>query len=148
MGQTQIQVIKRPIQKMNIKMKFKKCQRVKKKNYHFIDFVILIKYPVIIHTQYDRYNAWYLNCKKKNNIPGIAGSVTCSFVEYTAFYLFLLQEAHVNTCYKHFYYFVTEYNLVDKKELEPLVSSYSKQNPKSILLIRNVCILLKILSRL
>ncbi|XP_078332345.1 MOB kinase activator 3B-like isoform X4 [Crassostrea virginica] len=29
-------------------------------------------------------------------------------------------EAHVNTCYKHFYYFVTEYNLVDKKELEPL----------------------------
>ena len=30
MGQTQIQVIKRPIQKMNIKMKFKKCQRVYK----------------------------------------------------------------------------------------------------------------------
>ncbi|CAH1786546.1 unnamed protein product [Owenia fusiformis] len=29
-------------------------------------------------------------------------------------------EAHVNTCYKHFYYFVTEFNLVDKKELEPL----------------------------
>ncbi|XP_013380368.1 MOB kinase activator 3B [Lingula anatina] len=29
-------------------------------------------------------------------------------------------EAHVNTCYKHFYYFVTEYNLVEKKELEPL----------------------------
>ncbi|XP_064599732.1 MOB kinase activator 3B-like [Liolophura sinensis] len=29
-------------------------------------------------------------------------------------------EAHVNTCYKHFYYFVTEHNLVDKKELEPL----------------------------
>ncbi|XP_060593239.1 MOB kinase activator 3B-like isoform X2 [Ruditapes philippinarum] len=29
-------------------------------------------------------------------------------------------EAHVNTCYKHFYYFVAEYNLVDKKELEPL----------------------------
>ncbi|XP_076472121.1 MOB kinase activator 3B-like [Babylonia areolata] len=29
-------------------------------------------------------------------------------------------EAHINTCYKHFYYFVTEYNLIDKKELEPL----------------------------
>ncbi|KAF6039287.1 Mob3 [Bugula neritina] len=29
-------------------------------------------------------------------------------------------EAHVNTCYKHYYYFVTEFNLVDKKELEPL----------------------------
>ncbi|XP_041367684.1 MOB kinase activator 3C-like [Gigantopelta aegis] len=29
-------------------------------------------------------------------------------------------EAHVNTCYKHFYYFVSEYHLVDKKELEPL----------------------------
>lgn len=29
-------------------------------------------------------------------------------------------EPHVNTCYKHFYYFVTEFNLIDKKELEPL----------------------------
>lgn len=29
-------------------------------------------------------------------------------------------EAHVNTCYKHFYYFVTEFHLVDQKELEPL----------------------------
>ena len=32
------------------------------------------------------------------------------------------QEAHVNQCYKHFYYFVTELNLVERKELEPLVS--------------------------
>ncbi|KAJ8298748.1 hypothetical protein KUTeg_022808, partial [Tegillarca granosa] len=31
-----------------------------------------------------------------------------------------MPEAHVNTCYKHYYYFVNEYNLVDKKELEPL----------------------------
>ncbi|KAK2174213.1 hypothetical protein NP493_817g00018, partial [Ridgeia piscesae] len=30
-------------------------------------------------------------------------------------------EPHVNTCYKHFYYFVTEFNIVEKKELEPLV---------------------------
>ncbi|XP_014236758.1 MOB kinase activator-like 3 [Trichogramma pretiosum] len=30
-------------------------------------------------------------------------------------------EAHVNTCYKHFYYFVTEFNLIEPKELEPLV---------------------------
>ncbi|ELR61774.1 Mps one binder kinase activator-like 2A, partial [Bos mutus] len=29
-------------------------------------------------------------------------------------------EAHVNTCYKHFYYFVTEFGLIDTKELEPL----------------------------
>lgn len=32
----------------------------------------------------------------------------------------------MNTCYKHYYYFVTEFNLVDRKELEPLVS-VSKQ---------------------
>ena len=32
-----------------------------------------------------------------------------------------LQEAHVNTCYKHFYFFVTGLKLVDPKELEPLV---------------------------
>lgn len=31
-------------------------------------------------------------------------------------------EAHVNTCYKHFYYFVKEFDLIDTKELEPLVS--------------------------
>ncbi|XP_076307459.1 MOB kinase activator 3B-like isoform X2 [Tachypleus tridentatus] len=29
-------------------------------------------------------------------------------------------EAHVNTCYKHFYYFVTEFGLVSERELEPL----------------------------
>lgn len=45
-------------------------------------------------------------------------------------------EAHVNTCYKHFYYFVTELNLIDRKELEPLVSILSlsrhlkKKNPQ------------------
>uniref|UniRef100_T1E873 Putative mob kinase activator 3b n=2 Tax=Anopheles aquasalis TaxID=42839 RepID=T1E873_ANOAQ len=29
-------------------------------------------------------------------------------------------EAHVNTCYKHFYYFVMEFELMSAKELEPL----------------------------
>ncbi|RWS12401.1 MOB kinase activator-like 3, partial [Dinothrombium tinctorium] len=29
-------------------------------------------------------------------------------------------EAHVNTCYKHFYYFVKEFELVSNKEFEPL----------------------------
>ena len=29
-------------------------------------------------------------------------------------------EPHVNTCYKHFYYFVTEFNLMNDKEFEPL----------------------------
>lgn len=29
-------------------------------------------------------------------------------------------EPHVNTCYKHFYYFVTQFDLVNSKELEPL----------------------------
>lgn len=32
------------------------------------------------------------------------------------------QEAHVNACYKHFYYFVREFSLVETKEFEPLVS--------------------------
>lgn len=35
-------------------------------------------------------------------------------------------EAHVNTCYKHFYYFVKEFNLIDTKELEPLVSVWAQ----------------------
>ena len=29
-------------------------------------------------------------------------------------------EAHVNQCYKHFYYFIVEFQLVDNRELEPL----------------------------
>lgn len=33
---------------------------------------------------------------------------------------YLKVEAHVNQCYKHFYFFVTEYSLVEAKELEPL----------------------------
>jgi hypothetical protein len=35
-------------------------------------------------------------------------------------------EAHVNTCYKHYYYFVTEFKLVDQKEFEPLKEMTSK----------------------
>ena len=30
------------------------------------------------------------------------------------------EEAHLNTCFKHFYYFIAEFKLVDKKELAPL----------------------------
>lgn len=44
-------------------------------------------------------------------------------------------EAHVNTCYKHFYYFVTELNLIDRKELEPLVSAGSEGKLLEILLL-------------
>ncbi|XP_011638365.1 MOB kinase activator-like 3 isoform X2 [Pogonomyrmex barbatus] len=35
-------------------------------------------------------------------------------------------EAHVNTCYKHFYYFVTEFDLINPKELEPLAEMTAK----------------------
>eukprot|EP01117_Protostelium_nocturnum_P011652 TRINITY_DN423_c0_g1_i2.p1 TRINITY_DN423_c0_g1~~TRINITY_DN423_c0_g1_i2.p1 ORF type:complete len:132 (+),score=29.76 TRINITY_DN423_c0_g1_i2:412-807(+) len=30
------------------------------------------------------------------------------------------EEAHLNTCFKHFYYFICEFNLVEKKEMAPL----------------------------
>lgn len=40
---------------------------------------------------------------------------------YFVTFFLQFQEAHVNTCYKHFYYFVTEFMLVNPKELEPLV---------------------------
>ncbi|XP_015210708.2 MOB kinase activator 3C isoform X1 [Lepisosteus oculatus] len=29
-------------------------------------------------------------------------------------------EAHINTCYKHYYYFITEFSLIEHSELEPL----------------------------
>ncbi|XP_035725223.1 MOB kinase activator-like 3 [Vespa mandarinia] len=35
-------------------------------------------------------------------------------------------EAHVNTCYKHFYYFVTEFDLINTKELKPLAKMTAK----------------------
>ena len=35
-------------------------------------------------------------------------------------YNFLGAEPHVNTCYKHFYYFVTEFDLINEKEFAPL----------------------------
>lgn len=38
-------------------------------------------------------------------------------------------EAHINTCYKHFYHFVIEFNLVDKKELDPLKEMSAKLCP-------------------
>ena len=34
--------------------------------------------------------------------------------------------AHLNTCFKHFYYFVREFQLVDEKELKPLEDIISK----------------------
>jgi MOB kinase activator 1 len=30
------------------------------------------------------------------------------------------EEAHLNTCFKHYYYFVIEFDLVEKKEMVPL----------------------------
>jgi len=30
------------------------------------------------------------------------------------------EEAHLNTCFKHFYYFIQEFDLVEKKEMAPL----------------------------
>ncbi len=35
-------------------------------------------------------------------------------------------EAHSNTLFKHFYYFVKEFNLVDDKEFGPLVDLIEK----------------------
>ena len=35
-------------------------------------------------------------------------------------------EAHANTLFKHFYYFVKEFNLVDDKEFDPLKELIAK----------------------
>jgi len=34
----------------------------------------------------------------------------------------LKSEAHINTCFKHFYYFTNEFQMVDDKDLEPVKS--------------------------
>ena len=41
------------------------------------------------------------------------------------------EEAHLNTCFKHFYYFIEEFALVDKKETAPLqqlIDNLTKQD--------------------
>ncbi|KCV70754.1 maintenance-ploidy protein MOB1 (MPS1 binder 1) [Fonticula alba] len=41
-------------------------------------------------------------------------------------------EAHINACFKHFYYFTAEFKLVDEKELRPLedfINSVIKESP-------------------
>eukprot|EP01133_Synstelium_polycarpum_P003981 gene3981-4610_t len=41
------------------------------------------------------------------------------------------EEAHLNTCFKHFYFFIIEFNLVDKKEMLPLqdlIDNLTKSN--------------------
>lgn len=38
----------------------------------------------------------------------------------------------MNTCYKHFYYFVTEFDLINPKELEPLAEMTAKVCKDSI----------------
>jgi len=34
--------------------------------------------------------------------------------------MLLSAETHLNTCFKHFIYFIDQFNLVDQKELAPL----------------------------
>jgi len=48
-------------------------------------------------------------------------------------------EAHVNTCYKHFYYFVMEFNLISAKELEPLAEMTKRICPPAHNTIEGGC---------
>lgn len=41
-------------------------------------------------------------------------------------------EAHVNTCYKHFIYFVTEFNLLRREEIQPLIQMTYRMCPDLI----------------
>ena len=49
-----------------------------------------------------------------------AVSHSCSCLYFQCYFI-ISQEAHINTCYKHFYYFVNQFKMVDPKEFEPLV---------------------------
>lgn len=44
-------------------------------------------------------------------------------------------DAHLNTCFKHFMYFVQEFQLIDKEELQPLqpiIDSIMKRDQKAV----------------
>ncbi|TSM94693.1 MAP kinase-interacting serine/threonine-protein kinase 1 [Bagarius yarrelli] len=40
-------------------------------------------------------------------------------------------EAHVNTCYKHYYYFISEFSLIEHSELEPLLADMVRKSENS-----------------
>ena len=40
------------------------------------------------------------------------------------------EEAHLNTCFKHFYFFIEEFGLVDKREMAPLQELIDKLTKK------------------
>jgi MOB kinase activator 1 len=45
------------------------------------------------------------------------------------------EEAHLNTCFKHFYFFIVEFSLVDKREMAPLeelINSLVNQKDKEV----------------
>jgi len=42
------------------------------------------------------------------------------------------EEAHLNTCFKHFYYFICEFNLVEKKEMAPLEELITNLTSKDV----------------
>eukprot|EP01116_Phalansterium_solitarium_P011383 TRINITY_DN27040_c0_g1_i1.p1 TRINITY_DN27040_c0_g1~~TRINITY_DN27040_c0_g1_i1.p1 ORF type:complete len:223 (+),score=43.98 TRINITY_DN27040_c0_g1_i1:142-810(+) len=45
------------------------------------------------------------------------------------------EEAHLNTCFKHFYYFICEFSLVEKKEMQPLqdlIDSLTRNDPPPV----------------
>lgn len=52
-------------------------------------------------------------CHRMNLLARSAQVFRCSTVT-------LGEEAHLNTCFKHFYYFIDEFDLVDKREMLPL----------------------------
>ncbi|XP_033095602.1 MOB kinase activator 3B-like [Anneissia japonica] len=59
-------------------------------------------------------------CDSANSINLTIGLLQWFYRMYNNVYVCSLQEAHINTCYKHYYYFIVEFKLVDRKELEPL----------------------------
>jgi len=72
----------------------------------------------------DGWSIWLFCLRSSMICSGICRKSHCTTANIINVYPF--QEPHVNTCYKHFYYFVREFDLVSSKELEPLKEMTSR----------------------
>jgi hypothetical protein len=82
-----------------------------RKHIHAYDHVFLCSYPPF-HRQ--------IPCTCARTLAKSQAAATRRYHSHLENVIALGAEPHLNTCFKHFMYFVTEFSLIERKELEPL----------------------------
>ena len=59
-------------------------------------------------------------CAPRRSLAQTQAAATRRYHSHLENVIALGAEPHLNTCFKHFMYFITEFSLIERKELEPL----------------------------